>query len=53
MRDATVLRGKQDPIALRESTDPALEIEKDTLLVSPVPGVGLCLEVDDQIAIPE
>ena len=47
MRDATILTGEQDPIALGEGTDPALKVEKDSLLVSPVPGAGLHLKVDD------
>ena len=47
MQDATILTGEQDPIALGEGTDPALKVEKDSLLVSPVPGAGLHLEVDD------
>ena len=47
MRDATVLGGEQDPTALREGKDPILVVEKDTLLVPPVPGAGLLLEVED------
>ena len=47
MWDATVLRGEQDPIALGEGKDPTLNVEKDTLLVPPIPGAGLRLEVDD------
>ena len=47
VRDATILGREQDPTALGEGKDPTLVVEKDTLLVPPIPGAGLLLEVVD------
>jgi len=47
MRDDTVLRVEQDLTALEEGEDPAFGVEKCTLLMSPIPGAGLPLKIED------
>ena len=47
MRDATILGVEQEPTALGEGKALTLIVEKDTLLVPPVPGAGLLLKVED------